>query len=189
MRASLLRLIGPVIALTFVSSSALAGLRIEDNAPVPTDCPPGSVGRAEGAFSWCEPTVCDTDTQCLGGQVCRPIALCVEVGRVNPDASPYATGADKNWTQRLTTSGKCIGTERKCPPNSTCTEKGRCVDRATADKMVAPVSSSAATANPAPKKSACGCHVLGAPAGGPSAAALALLGIAAALTRRRRRDA
>ncbi len=157
------------VATTFVAASAFA-------AP-PEDCPPGSVGKEEGAFQWCEPTVCLTDADCLGGkQVCRPMPLCVEIGNV----------ADGATGKRLVVHNKCAA-NKECPAQTTCLEGNRCMDKEAADRMGILVADAGAPPEP-PKKSICGCSVPGVATSdlawlGP----VALAGVA--LLRRRRSNA
>src|SRR5262245_3145440 len=57
------------------------------HADSPSDCPPGATLKTSGAFSWCEPTLCDNDTQCGANELCRAVALCVEIGKLPPGSS------------------------------------------------------------------------------------------------------
>src|SRR5437868_2128987 len=87
----------------------------------PTDCPPGSVNKTENAMSWCEPSVCESDGICLPNEVCRPMALCVQIGTVAGDAGATAN----NKASRLIATGRCAA-DKKCPNMTTCSDKSRC---------------------------------------------------------------
>lgn len=163
-----------------------------ETATAPTDCPPGAVGKAEGANAWCEPSVCETEAQCSPGQVCRSVPLCVQVGTLEKKDGGPALAADKNAGNKLMAVGRC-GPDQKCPESTVCNEKKRCVDRAASDKMgpVAATSASAAptstaTATP-PAKSSCGCEAAGARGAFGGAGALALAAVAVRVGRRRAR--
>lgn len=170
-----------------VTTSALA-----QNAAPPTDCPPGSVGKAEGQNTWCEPSICETEAQCAAGQVCRPVALCVQIGTLEKKDGGPSLAQDKNAGNKLMAVGRC-GPDQKCPENTVCNDKKRCVDRAASDRMgPLPGPSASATAGAAgggdAKKSSCGCDAVGSRAPGGSLAAC--VGLTAALfvvTRRRSR--
>lgn len=173
----------PLAILLFAASPGLA-------AP-PTDCPPGSVGKEEGSFAWCEPTVCRTDAECLGGdRVCRPIALCLQVGALDPDASLKA-GPSEDAEKRLVVTGRCAPSEPRCPADATCSDMGRCVARAEAQRLgllelAAPKASAASASDSGKPPPRCACDVPGVRA--PSrAAALVALGVGLALLVRRRR--
>lgn len=173
---SLRTLVTPVLAATILSVSTFSSSAF---AAPPTDCPPGSVGKEEGTFQWCEPTVCTTDADCLGGSsVCRSLPLCVEVGSVADGAA---------GSKRLVVAGACVkkGTAYECPAQTTCLEGKRCVEKTKADQMGILVEDAGLPAEP-PKKSVCGCSVPGVATS--DAAWIAPLGaIAIALVRRRRR--
>jgi hypothetical protein len=150
------------------------------------DCPPGSVWKTNESYGWCEPTVCQNDGQCEQSEVCRPIPLCLLVGKEDPDAAMLGKAK-----QRLEATAPCAA-DRTCPQNSVCSVLARCVARIKADKMgllaVPNASASAATAAtdvPA-KKSACGCHAVGAPTAPAGALGWGLAAVAA-LSRRRAR--
>lgn len=151
------------------------------------ECPLGSTQKSEGGQTWCEPTVCDQDTNCPTGSVCRPVALCVEIG-----ALEQAPGVKSDAGQRLLVRQRC-GADKSCPQKTTCSDKGRCITRAQADKAgltAAAGTGDAGAAAPAaaePKK-ACGCHVPGTSGGEPFGAALAMLGVLAVGARRRTRS-
>jgi hypothetical protein len=145
------------------------------------DCPAGSKQKSEGGFTWCEPTVCMTDGNCSPSEVCRPVPLCVEVGKLDDQKST------KDAAQKLVATQRCAPDET-CPSTQTCSKMSRCVSKAQADKMgmaSAPSAGASASATPASgdaKKSACGCVVVGARAGGATALAGlggVLLGLAA----------
>jgi MYXO-CTERM domain-containing protein len=152
------------LSLVLASSPALA-----DEA----NCPAGSMQKTEEGATWCEPTVCETDTQCGSGEVCSPVPLCVEVGTLKPSGAKL--GGDAG--QRLMARQKC-GADKSCPQATTCSDMKRCVSRASAERMNAPTAPTEA-----PKKS-CGCRVAGAPTSGLG---LALAGVALALAAARRR--
>lgn len=171
------RVLGVIASMTLVLATRAA--RAED------DCPIGSAQKTEHGETWCEPTVCDTDTNCATGLICRPIALCVEIGvlDVKTDAG-----------QKLLVRQRC-GENKSCPQKTACSEKGRCISRAQAEKAglltttagatSAPISGSTSDAPPA--KKACGCSVPGSSRGATSGALLAVLGLIAASARRRAR--
>ena len=150
------------------------------------DCPPGSVWKTNESYGWCEPTVCQNDGQCEPSEVCRPIPLCLLVGKEDPDAAMLGKAK-----QRLEATAPCAA-DRTCPQNSVCSVLARCVSKIKADQMhllaTPAVSSAAATTDVPAKKSACGCRAVGAPAAPASALAL-LLGVATVLSRRRARGA
>lgn len=153
-------------------------------ASPPTDCPPGSIGKASGEFAWCEPTVCQTDAQCSPGQLCRPVKLCLEVGKVS--------GGKDGGTDKLVATGLCSGADKVCPANTTCSDMKRCLDRGAAQKMnllddVKPAPSSGGMAEPV-KKSSCGCHVIGTRAESDFSTACALV-VGASLLQLARRAA
>ncbi len=163
------------IAIAITSSAGVA--RAEDH------CPLGSSEKTESGFTWCEPSICETDTQCQTGSVCRPVALCVEVGTV--DAGTKGAGGP-----RLLARQRC-GAAKACPQSTTCSEKSRCITRAQADQADKPTSvpSSAASAAPsgasdAPKK-ACGCDLTATARSGYASGALVLV-VAMVLIGRRR---
>jgi hypothetical protein len=148
------------------------------------DCPPGSIAKSEGGFDWCEPTVCLNDGQCSPGDVCRPIAFCMQVGTVQPDAAALGDAG-----KRLVVTQRCAP-DKKCPGTTTCLEMGRCLSKSTAEKIglldSAPApSSSAPTGEPA-KKSSCGCDVPGNGQRG-SVAIASLVGVGLVITVRRKR--
>src|SRR5258706_15663209 len=72
------------LALAIALATLLAAPHaLAQNATPPENCPPGSVGKASGAFAWCEPTVCIIDTDCGAGMVCRTLGLCMNAGSVD----------------------------------------------------------------------------------------------------------
>ena len=175
-----------VRALAFLFSIALLLGRVPVAAAgvePPTDCPPGSTGKASSSFAWCEPSVCLHDANCTPGEVCRPVPLCVEVGTL---ADAGAAGE-----QRLAATQRC-GPGGACPSTQTCSIKDRCLPKLAAQKLgllEAPKPASARSAPSAepPKKSACGCDVVGRGADAGSVFGLAALGLAAVAARRGRR--
>jgi hypothetical protein len=146
------------------------------------DCPAGSKLKSEGGFSWCEPSVCLNDGNCSPSEVCRPVPLCVEVGKLDE-----RTGKDKDAAQKLVATQRCAPDET-CPSTQTCSKMSRCVSKAQADKMgmaTAPgTSASSAPTSGDAKKSSCGCVVVGAPGGSAAALAGLVLGLAAIGSRR-----
>jgi len=152
------------------------------------ECPLGSTQKSESGQTWCEPTVCDQDTQCPTGSVCRPVALCVEIGALDP-----APGVKSDAGQRLLVRQRC-GADKSCPQKTTCSDKGRCITRAQAEKagLTAPTASAGDAGASAPAagepKKACGCHVPGTSGGELGGAALAMLGVLAIGARRRTRS-
>lgn len=176
-RVSLRRTPLAVLALSFALASLTGRAAL---AAPPADCPPGSVGKEEGGFQWCEPTVCLTDADCMGGKsVCRSMPLCVEVGTVADAAA---------GSKRLVVASPCVkkGAAYECPAQTTCLEGKRCIEKTKADQMGILVEDAGLPAEP-PKKSVCGCSVPGVATS--DAAWMAPLGvIAVALVRRRRRN-
>ncbi|HRG94909.1 MAG TPA: MYXO-CTERM sorting domain-containing protein [Polyangiaceae bacterium] len=170
----------PALALALlVAGPRLASAGVEP----PTDCPPGSTGKASGSFAWCEPSVCLHDGNCTPGEVCRPVPLCVEVGTLS-DAG--AAGEE-----RLAATQRC-GPGGACPSSQTCSVKDRCISKLAAQKLglldaPAPASAPSAPSTEPPKKSACGCDVVGRGPAPTTALGLAALGLAAAVARRSRR--
>ncbi len=169
--------------LTVTALTASANVARADDT-----CPLGSTERREGDFTWCEPSVCDSDLACPKGSLCRPVPLCVEIGAVD------AGGSDAGGA-RLLVRQRC-GLNKACPQNTTCSEKSRCITLGQADKAGltggSPTSSAttAATAPTAPTeapKKACGCDVPGRSGAGSAGALLALAGVVAVGARRRAR--
>jgi MYXO-CTERM domain-containing protein len=140
-------------------------------------CPAGSLWKTKDGEGWCEPTICDSDAQCPTGEVCRPLSLCVEIGKLDPK-NPDAGAA-------LMARQKC-GENKSCPQNTTCSEKSRCMSKATADKLglLSTSPPSAASRDDAPKKRSCGCDV---PGGKTSGGAFFLVLALASVTALRRR--
>lgn len=154
----------------------LLGATSTAQAAPPTDCPPGSVGKDENDFQWCEPTVCTTDVDCGDpSKVCRPIALCVEVGTLSTEA-----GAGP---KRLVVRSQCAPSDKKCPSQTTCLEGNRCMGTADAERMGLLVDAGATPE--APRKSVCGCSIPGVRSESYGALGALALGAVAALRRRR----
>jgi hypothetical protein len=159
-----------VAALLLVTSTASA-------ADTFVECPPGSTKKEEGTYSWCQPTVCDNDTQCTPN-VCRSAGLCMQVGSLNKPGEPDG-GA------RLIATQICQE-DKQCPTQQTCSVMKRCLTQAQADKMAA---NAPATTTEPPKKSSCGCSVIGAKGEARPAAIDAALGLSGLLVLARRRGA
>ena len=171
-------LLGLAIALTAGAAHAQAQ----------EDCPLGSVQKNESGQTWCEPTVCETDTNCPTGSICRPVPLCVEIGVLDtkPGAKPEAEAGTK-----LLVRQRC-GAGNTCPQRTTCSDKSRCITRAQAEKAgLLTVGSGSSAAAPStatdPPKKACGCRTPGTRGGELGGGALALLGALAIAARRRTR--
>jgi hypothetical protein len=175
-----------------VSVAAIVlGLSVTTGARADEECPLGSVSKSESGESWCEPTVCDDTAPCPGGMLCRPIPLCVEIGVL-----PQAPGSKSDAGQRLLVRQRC-GADKSCPQRTACSDKGRCITRAQAERanlLTAPGTQASASAGgfatdaPATKK-ACGCSVPGHSTTELGGAAFALLLTAVVATRRRSRPA
>jgi hypothetical protein len=151
------------------------------------DCPPGSIHRSQDGYGFCEPTVCLNDGQCNPNEVCRPVPLCMQVGKLTSDA---ATLGDAS--ARLVVTQRCAP-DKSCPQTTVCSDLSRCVSKAAAEKMglltTTAASASAAPASAAGEKKSCGCRAVGARTESTTAAS-ALLGVAlaaVALGRRRSR--
>lgn len=176
---------------SFVSSSVVLGIAtaltlssVATTARADDECPPGAKYKTEGEFKWCEPSVCDNDAQCATGEVCKPVSLCVQIGRV--EAKP---GQDAG--SRLIAMQRC-GEDKLCPNTTVCSEHARCVSRAQADKMAAITvkaspSGSAAPTGSEPAKKSCGCSVVGSRGGELAGLGLAAAAVAFAFARRSRR--
>ena len=137
-------------------------------------CPPGSTWKSQGGAGWCEPSVCAADMDCKSGEVCKPIPLCVEIGKTEP-------GTDGGV---LMARQKC-GENKSCPSGTVCSDKGRCLSKDAAEKLGLLGAPGAKTdGSSAPPKKACGCTTPGAPIGN-AAAALVGLGLAVCVVRRR----
>jgi MYXO-CTERM domain-containing protein len=171
--------------LLAVVSVTLGVIGTAGTARADDECPLGSTQKSESGATWCEPSVCDQDTQCPTGSVCRPIALCVEIGTIE-NKTP---GILSDPVRRLLVRQRC-GADKSCPQKTTCSDKGRCITLAQADKagLMTAAGADAGAAAPAPKK-ACGCHVPGTSGGERGGAALAMLGILVIGARRRTRGA
>jgi hypothetical protein len=135
-----------VLALTALTATARAD----------EECPPGSVHKTQDGFSWCEPTVCANDGQCMPSEVCRPVGLCMEIGTLGDAQAP-------DGGKRLVVTQRCAP-DKTCPQKQTCSDMSRCVSKAAADRMgiltassAAPASSSASGSDP--KKSSCACDL------------------------------
>ncbi len=171
-----------VLALSVAVSLSLPALAhaVETD---PSDCPPGSVNKTENSMTWCEPSVCENDANCLPNEVCRPMALCVQIGTIAGDGGATAN----NKQSRLIATGRCAA-DKKCPNTTTCSDKSRCIEKSKADKMGILTPAASASAAPAAdaKKSSCGCTTVGNSANeGKLAVALGLLCVGAALIRKR----
>ena len=180
-----LRVHNPAIAMTLAGGLAFAASSLAPRvASAQEECPIGSVQKTENAQTWCEPTICATDTNCATGLICRPVALCVEIGALTPGA--------KDAGQRLLVRQRC-GEAKSCPQNTTCSEASRCVTKAQAEKAGLLTAGAASGAPPGkgdapsadPPKKSCGCHVPGASSGSLAGSALALLAGLVVVTRRR----
>jgi hypothetical protein len=176
------------LALSTLAAAALASVCIVTFSPIARaqeECPLGSTPKSENGQTWCEPSVCDTDTQCPTGSICRPVPLCVEIGALD-----QAPGTKSDAGQRLLVRQRC-GADKTCPQRTTCSEKSRCITRAQADKagLLTPsaAGSAAAGATGEPPKKACGCHVPGTSGGDLAGAGLGMLGALAIVARRRTR--
>src|SRR5687768_3138511 len=95
-------LAGAFLLTSFVPSMASAD-----------DCPAGSKLKSEGGFSWCEPSVCLNDGNCSPSEVCRPVPLCVEVGKLDERTST------KDAAQKLVATQRCAPDDT-CPSTQTC---------------------------------------------------------------------
>src|SRR5438552_617731 len=102
---SMLRGLFSALAVLF----AVRFARAQNVAPA-ENCPPGSVGRASGAFAWCEPTVCIIDNDCGAGMVCRTLGLCMNAGTVDDK---------KDSGARLSVTNVC-GANKSCPNDTVC---------------------------------------------------------------------
>ena len=168
------------LVLALLTATALSTVAATVRAD---DCPLGSTEKHEGDFTWCEPSVCDSDISCPKGSICRPVPLCVEIGALDAGASD-AGGA------RLLVRQRC-GANKSCPQNTTCSDKSRCITLAQADKagLTTASTGAASSASPAatdPPKKACGCDVPGKQRDAGSAGALLALAGAVVIGARRR---
>lgn len=157
----------------------LASLLLASPAYALDDCPPGSVQKSQDGFTWCEPTVCSNDGQCNPNEVCRPVGLCMQVGTLST-----APGGDGG--QRLVVTQRCAP-DKTCPQKQTCSDLNRCVSKAAAEKMglLGAASAAPAPGGSEPKKSSCGCDVVGAQHEGAILFAVGSLVVFAARRRRR----
>lgn len=169
--------------LALIAASAM-GVSVSATALADDECPLGSIQKSESGETWCEPTVCDDTAPCPGTLICRPVALCVEIG-----ALPQAPGTKSDAGQRLLVRQRC-GADKSCPQRTTCSDKGRCITREQAERaglLTAAAASNAtgSSATPAPaSKKSCGCSVPGSSGSGFASCALALLAAAVVIARR-----
>jgi len=176
--------IRPFILAAVAAVVALSGTT--RTARADEECPLGSVSKSESGETWCEPTVCDDTAPCPNNLLCRPVALCVEIGTL-----PQAPGTKSDAGQRLLVRQRC-GADKSCPQRTTCSDKGRCITREQADRaglLTAGAASSgtAPTTAPAAAKKSCGCDVPGSSGDGLPTSALAFVGAALVVACRRRR--
>lgn len=169
-----------------------ASLFSTSTARADNDCPPGSIQMSEDGFTWCQPSVCSNEVPCKANEVCRPIALCMEIGSLS------AAGA-RDGGKRLVVTQRCVagelpGDPKTCPQKQTCSDMNRCVSKAVAEKLglldVPGSPSAKPSAGPTSgeaKKSSCGCDVVGASQGRSGALAFGLA-ISLLAARRRRRS-
>ena len=137
----------PILAFSLSTTAAFAA-----------DCPPGSVSRSQDGYAFCEPTVCQNDGQCNPDEVCRPVALCMQVGTLDVDAATLGTAA-----KRLVVTQQCAP-DKSCPQTTTCSDMGRCLSKGTAERLGL-LSRNDTKSAPAPAdaaKKSCGCGVVGA---------------------------
>lgn len=166
------------VAIATVLFAAPNAARADD------DCPPGSTHRSVDGYTFCEATVCESDGNCGTGEVCRPVALCLQIGTLDRDGAALSGGLDK----RLVVTQRC-GPDKSCPQNTVCSDKKRCLARAAAEKMgILSAAPSAAPGAPGePGKRACGCTTPGARTKSATVAMASLAGLALAVAARRRR--
>jgi len=180
--------VGSLAPLAALAAAATV-VTLTGTARADEECPLGSISKSESGETWCEPTVCDDAAPCPSGLICRPVALCVEIGTL-----PQAPGTKSDAGQRLLVRQRC-GADKSCPQRTTCSDKGRCITREQADRaglLTAADASSAASPTTAPgaaPKKSCGCDVPGSSGDGIPTSALALLGAALVVARRRRTTA
>jgi MYXO-CTERM domain-containing protein len=157
-----------LLAVVMAPTPALA----DAIAPFDGECPPGLVEGIEGHAEACIPRSCVRDEECGGGAVCRDVPEC---------------WAPREWwggRVRLETPEMRDTVIGACRADGTC-EEGRCVTR----RQCEPSGSTPAwdpavrrwTGQPHPRSACSVGH------GGPRPGALALLGLALALARLRRR--
>jgi MYXO-CTERM domain-containing protein len=137
------------------------------------DCPAGSTSKTEDGFTWCQPSVCQNDANCLPSEVCRPAALCVQIGKLDDKHDR------EDAAQRLVATQRCAP-DATCPDSTTCSDMSRCMSKAAAEKMGV-LAAPADTTKETPKKSSCGCTVVGERTGASSGLGLAWLALAAAI--------
>ncbi len=100
---------------------ALAGPAAADVVgPPPDHCPNGSIPDSSHAGPTCWPSVCTTNSDCSGGEVCVERALCVE------PVNGFSHGGQFTLDHAVTS---CDG-DRLCPPGATCQSDHRCMPRA-----------------------------------------------------------
>ncbi|WP_146646855.1 MYXO-CTERM sorting domain-containing protein [Labilithrix luteola] len=166
-------------ARALVVALAVGSLFASRSAFAEVECPAGSTSKSEGNYKWCEPSVCDSDTQCGAGEVCRPVALCMQIGTTDPKSDAG---------QHLVVTQRC-GPDKSCPSSTTCSDRSRCIGRDVADRMglLTPATAgSAGTGSSAPAaKSSCGCDVPGVSGGGMTGLLFAGLGLVGGAMRRR----
>lgn len=170
-----------------IATIAASCVLVSTAASAQEECPLGSVQRTESGQTWCEPTVCETDTNCPNGSICRPVALCVEIGVLDNTPAAKAEAGTK-----LLVRQRC-GVDKACPQKTTCSDKSRCITRAQAEKAglltVGAAGSAAPSGAPAEaQKKSCGCHVPGTRGGELGGAALAIVGALLIGARRRTRS-
>ncbi|AKT43057.1 uncharacterized protein CMC5_072840 [Chondromyces crocatus] len=185
--------------LSGVFSVVLASLATSAHADVvqapPLDCPAGAVGRTSHRGPSCQPTTCETDTDCqqvksswLGATgpalVCREQGLCVE-RRTPSSQSPYHRHPPRE--QELLVAVSTCGSASSCPASATCEVAKRCVPVETEkDAGTGADGGSAEEGRPAAGGSkGCGCAVV--PAGEGVAAVAAGLVVSGWMVLRRRR--
>lgn len=188
----------PLARFALLAVASVACALLATTSARADDCPPGSIYRTQDGYSFCEATICENDGHCNPTtEVCRPIALCLQVGTLDPKKTTLTGDAG----QRLVVTQRCAP-DKTCPQTTICSDKGRCVAKTVAEKMgildtPSAASSASAGANgagPAPSgKKSCGCHAVGADGQGSPAVGTGglLAGVAIAITasrRRRRRD-
>ncbi len=173
-----------VLALSLVASTLSL---LPSAARADVDCPTGSRKKTEGANEWCEPSVCTTDAQCLPGELCKPVSLCVEIGHLKSTSAATPDAGD-----RLMARQRC-GPDRACPASTNCLDGNRCITKSDAEKMgllaaAAPSASSGTSAGASGDAGGkkCGCRVPGGASSSGGALAVSLLAAAAVVARRRR---
>jgi uncharacterized protein (TIGR03382 family) len=165
--------------------ASVAIVAVAKTAYAADDCPPGSVYKSQEGYSWCEPTVCENDGQCSTSEVCRPVALCMQVGALTAGAAALGDAS-----KRLVVTQRCAP-DKTCPQTTVCSDMKRCVSKAAAEKMGLLTQSSAPPASSAPtgaEKKSCGCEAVGSKTNGAGVLAVAF-GLSIAMLRRRRQGA